>query len=249
MSYRTLDSTKIIETLQRLHQRVSERFPQSGLAAVCLELLEVSQGVQQRALMIGRPQIWLRMLVYGVAIAGIVSLALVARVIRLRNGDTDVLSLFQGVEAAVNIVVLAGAALAFLVSIETRIKRRRALRDLHELRSLAHVIDMHQLTKDPSSLLADVSQTQSSPTRKMTPFELTRYLDYCSEMLSHVGKLAAVYAQNLPDAVVIEAVNDIESMTTDLSRKIWQKITILEARAFPLEPPDSSRHQSAAARP
>ena len=63
----------------------------------------------------------------------------------------------------------------------------------------------------------------------MSPFELTRYLDYCSEMLSLTSKLAAVYAQNLPDSVVIDAVNEIESLTTNLSQKIWQKITILDA--------------------
>ena len=48
-------------------------------------------------------------------------------------------------------------------------------------------------------------------------------------MLSLTSKLAAVYAQNLPDPVVIDAVNDIESLTTNLSQKIWQKITILDA--------------------
>ena len=63
----------------------------------------------------------------------------------------------------------------------------------------------------------------------MSRFELTRYLDYCSEMLSLTNKLAALYAQNLPDAVVIDAVNDIEQLTTNLSSKIWQKITILDA--------------------
>ena len=45
-------------------------------------------------------------------------------------------------------------------------------------------------------------------------------------MLSLTSKLAAVYAQNLPDSVVIDAVYDIESLTTNLSQKIWQKITI-----------------------
>jgi hypothetical protein len=35
------------------------------------------------------------------------------------------------------------------------------------------------------------------------------------------------HAQNLNDAVVLSAVNDIETLTADLSRKIWQKITIL----------------------
>ena len=137
--------------------------------------------------------------------------------------------MLQAVEAAANIVVLLGAALFFLISLETRLKRNRSLRDLHVFRSIAHVIDMHQLTKDPSSVLASECATASSPQRRMSPFELTRYLDYCSEMLSLTSKLAAVYAQNLPDPVVIDAVNEIESLTTNLSQKVWQKITILDA--------------------
>jgi hypothetical protein len=130
-----------------------------------------------------------------------------------------------------NIVVLLGAALFFLTSLEIRLKRNRALRDLHAFRSLAHVVDMHQLTKDPSAVGEQGPATASSPPRDMSKFELTRYLDYCSEMLSLINKLAAIYPQNLPDAVVIEAVNDIEALTTSLSSKIWQKITILDMRA------------------
>jgi hypothetical protein len=63
----------------------------------------------------------------------------------------------------------------------------------------------------------------------MTRFELTRYLDYCSEMLALIGKLAALYGERMRDSVVIDAVNDIENLTTGLGRKIWQKITIIEA--------------------
>jgi len=63
----------------------------------------------------------------------------------------------------------------------------------------------------------------------MTAFQLTRYLDYCSELLSIVGKLTALYAQSLPDSVVVAAVNNIETLTTGLSRKIWQKIMQLDA--------------------
>jgi hypothetical protein len=92
---------------------------------------------------------------------------------------------------------------------------------------------MHQLTKDPSNVLAGGPSTPSSPKRGMDRFALTRYLDYCSEMLSLTNKLAALYAQHLPDAVVIDAVNDIEQLTTNLSGKIWQKITILDAGALP----------------
>jgi hypothetical protein len=46
-------------------------------------------------------------------------------------------------------------------------------------------------------------------------------------MLSLVGKVAALYAVDFEDEVVLAAVNDVENLTTGLSRKIWQKIVIL----------------------
>ena len=63
----------------------------------------------------------------------------------------------------------------------------------------------------------------------MTPFELSRYLDYCTELLSLTGKVASLYVQDFQDPVALDAVNDIENLTTGLSRKIWQKIMILDA--------------------
>jgi hypothetical protein len=88
---------------------------------------------------------------------------------------------------------------------------------------------MHQLTKDPSQIVIPLARrTPSSPRRSLTPFQLVRYLDYCSELLSLVGKLAALYAQSTSDAVVLQAVNDIEQLTNGLSRKIWQKIMMLD---------------------
>ena len=42
------------------------------------------------------------------------------------------------------------------------------------------------------------------------------------------GKVAAIYAQDFRDAVVLSAVNEVENLTTGLSRKIWKKIMILD---------------------
>ena len=116
----------------------------------------------------------------------------------------------------------------FLLTIESRLKRRRALGVLHQLRSLAHVVDMHQLTKDPERLLSAEPSTPSSPEREMSAPELGRYLDYCSELLSVTSKLAALLVQYFNDEVVLGAVNEIETLTTGLSGKIWQKIRLLE---------------------
>ncbi|MFZ4476924.1 MAG: hypothetical protein ACOYPR_17145, partial [Saprospiraceae bacterium] len=92
----------------------------------------------------------------------------------------------------------------------------------------AHVVDMHQLTKDPAFVLSDIKNTAVSHKRVLTRTELTRYLDYCSEMLALVSKIAALFAQNIEDPVVLGAVNDLESLTQGLSGKIWQKIMILD---------------------
>ena len=98
---------------------------------------------------------------------------------------------------------------------------------LHQLRSVAHVVDMHQLTKDPELVLNPIEATDSSPVRTLSRDQLERYLDYCAELLALTSKLAALHAQRLQDPVVLEAVNDLENLTSDLARKIWQKITIL----------------------
>ena len=86
---------------------------------------------------------------------------------------------------------------------------------------------MHQLTKDPTEI-GEKNDTASSPERFMTPYQLNRYLDYCNELLSILGKLAAIFSQNLPETELVKAVNDVEDLTNSLSRKIWQKINILQ---------------------
>jgi len=225
--YRTLNPQKTVETIGKLGQRIHERFPTAGLNKVCAELLTLAQENQTRAKWISRPNIAIRLgVVLVIALAAFVLIYSLSQ-LTFTSEQFTIGNLVTVSEAGINDIVLLGAAIFFLITLETRIKRTRALAALHELRSIAHVIDMHQLTKDPSHMLNKVVMTPSSPERVLTAFELTRYLDYCSEMLSLTGKLAALYAQDFRDAVVLSAVNEVEILTTGLSRKIWQKIMIL----------------------
>src|SRR4029077_6106496 len=100
---------------------------------------------------------------------------------------------------------------------------------IHELRALAHIIDMHQLTKDPESYFGRGQNTTVVRKRAMSPFELNRYLDYCSDALAVISKIAALYVQDFEDPVLLDAVDDVEDLTAGLSRKIWQKIRIFES--------------------
>jgi len=227
--FRSLDATRIADTAERLGKRISERFPGSGLSGVADSLRSEVIEAARTARWLAAPQWWVRGVAF-ITIAAMLALV-VATVLMLRGGVelfSSVAEFVQGIDSAVNELVLLVAAGYFLVGWETRRKRRRALRALHALRSLAHIIDMHQLTKDPELLLRPQQGTPSSPTRNFTAFELARYLDYCSEMLSIISKVAALYVQNFDDPVTLAAVNDVEQLTGSLSQKLWLKIDILE---------------------
>ncbi len=118
--------------------------------------------------------------------------------------------------------MLIGIGVFFLLSFERRLKHRRTLVAISELRSLAHIIDMHQLTKDPQHALRTIIDTPTSPARELSRADLSRYLDYCSEMLSLTGKIAALYVQDFDDAVVLAGVSEVETLCTGLSGKVWQ---------------------------
>jgi hypothetical protein len=227
--YRELNPQRIIETSVLLHQRIQERFPESGLSKVALEACEVAKAADQVSLWLSKPIVWVRIAV-GVAMAILLFLVLTAlSVINLNMAGARFFEVAQGVEAAVNNLVFVAIAIYFLLGIETRLKRARALKQLHVLRSMAHVVDMHQLTKDPEGPHAGQRlDTASSPKRNMTPFELTRYLDYCSELLAILSKVAAIYVQRFNDTDTVRAAGDIEDLTVGLSRNIWQKIMILD---------------------
>ncbi len=224
--FRTLDAAKLIGTLDHLQARIDERFPGSGLGKVCAELSEAARASALEAARLARPSWPWRIAASALVLLGIAAQVAAARFLHLERLQANA-DLLQILEAAVNLLLLFGGAVWFLLTVEKRLKRGRALDALHSLRALAHVIDMHQLTKDPTIVLKSHVRTAASPTRAMTRFELTRYLDYCSEMLSLIGKLAALYADEMRDSVVIDTVNDLESLTAGLAHKIWQKIMIV----------------------
>lgn len=227
---RTLRADFVVKTLETLRARIAERFPGAGLSEVAADLVATASETAARARAIGRPYLFLRFVILVLVVAGGGVLVWgMSQVSWDHVLEGNPLSLSQGLESVVNLLILLAAGVWFLMTLEQRMKRGRVLQDLHELRAFAHVVDMHQLTKDPTTILSRGATTASSPKREMTRFQLTRYLEYCAEMLALIGKLAALYGEQTPDTEVLGAVNDVEDLCTSLGRKIWQKITILSA--------------------
>lgn len=225
-----LDPEKIPQIAQKLQTRISERFPGASLAEVAGQVVVAAQQAQERLIEIQRPHIPLRIArilllasLLGM-IAWIVSHLNPAAELRKWSGVKELISIL---EPALGSSVFIGAFVLFVWGLEDRWKQRKALAALHELRSLAHVVDIHQLTKDPQHVLRKIPSTTNSPKRTLNAVELGRYFDYCSELLALISKVAALYAQGLSDPVALKGVDEIENLASGLSRKVWQKMALL----------------------
>jgi hypothetical protein len=217
-------------TVEQLERRIHARFGERGLTKAARDLGDLVVLVQSRA---AQSRARLRRTTLAARAAGIVIVVatLVALAFSLRSAVLDGLARTVDwvplLESTVNDLVFAAIALVFLWAFPERLERRALLRLLHRLRSLAHVIDMHQLSKDPEQVSPTYTATSQSVRHGLDADQLHHYLSYCSEMLSLTAKTAALCAEHSADGVVLETVSYIETLTTELSNKIWQKISLL----------------------
>ena len=140
-SYSELDPAPIRETIERLARRVAERFADSGLSRVAAELVRVADENQAVIAELRRPLWSVRaMTVFTIAmLVGLIIWAGLQLVHVVELGKVSVADLLQAVDAGTNELIVLALGVAFLVSLETRLKRRTALAMLHRLRSIAHV--------------------------------------------------------------------------------------------------------------
>jgi hypothetical protein len=233
-SFRQLDARAISETLAETGDRIRGRFPDSNLSKLAEQLYALSLEAGEMEQYLSRPN-WPLRVAGSIAIVGLLGLLVLAAVFTVgAPAEMSLSDVIQTIEAGVNDVVFFGVAAFFFLTIEVRVKRRRALAMIHQLRSLAHIVDMHQLTKDPERLMTSGAGFVPGAPRPATGIDLAKYLDFCSELLSLISKIAALLVQRFDDGVVLAGVDEIEALTTALSGKIWQKITILERAASPI---------------
>lgn len=225
--FRQLDEAKIVDTLTALRDRIHNQFPDSGLGSVAEELIAVADEVAECAKYLSKTN-WPIRIFAGLLIAGMVLVLYLAGPRVELPAGAHKFSDVQSIAAVFNIAGVSGVAVLFLLRLETNLKRKRAHAVLHELRSLAHVVDMHQLAKDPAGRRLPEPEITESPKGAMSPASLGRYLDYCTDLLSLTGKLSALLVQAFKDSVVLSEVNEIEALTSALSGRIWQKIQLLE---------------------
>lgn len=225
--YSELDAVHILSTLRTVETRTQQSFPGSGLGKVAAELHEVGQAIVLLVAKLRHP-IWALRVLTLIGIVGLIAIAVWVFYMALTispSGQDGLMETLQAIESVTNELIFLTLGIIFFATLENRLKRRAAIDSLHRLRSFAHVIDMHQLSKDPNNVLQP--ETPSDP-RFKSPEDLVHYLDLCTDLLSINSKLAALHVQYFQNNEVLNNVSEVEALSHELSRKIWQKIMILD---------------------
>jgi hypothetical protein len=209
---RHLDPNKLITTSAALAAWIDKDFNQAHLARVAANVHRLTQEAVVRAQRIRRP-IWpLRLGIWGLVLAFVAG-----AVHQLVTHRLD--EILHFLDQTKGMALYLGAFLLGFITLEVRLKRRRALQAVNELRAVAHIVDMHQLAKDQA-----IEEFRESS----TPAQMETYLHACIALLALLSKIGQLYVEHFPDAVATQSVNEFELITTGLSNKIWMKILSLK---------------------
>jgi hypothetical protein len=216
---RHLDAHKLITTSADLERWITKEFHEAHLAVVAREVHAFAQEAVAKAEKIRQP-IWALRLGIWTVVALLVAGAVHGIV---THEIADTLKFLDTTKGAAVYLSVFGA---IFIGLEIRWKRHRALKAVAEIRALAHIVDMHQLAKDPP-----IEQFRQDGRQ----VKVMEYLHACTALLALLSKVAQFYVENFPDPVATNAVNDFEMITTGLSNKIWMKILSMKGFDPPRE--------------
>lgn len=103
---------------------------------------------------------------------------------------------------------------------ETRDTRRRLGRTTLVARVLAGLAQ-------PGRLRPGYTPTARTLPSDLDAEQMYDYLSYCSELFSLIGKTAALCAEHSTDGTVLDTVSDIETLATELSSTVYQKMAMI----------------------
>jgi hypothetical protein len=225
-----LEAWYIANAAAKLEARIRARLPGRRLADVAERLSkmvpEIHDGFETSYHRYQVTRWWSRALSTVIVVGTVVTLVVAFRD-QVHSGNLHPRDLVPVAESTINDIVFASIAVFFLWALPERRERRTLVGLLHQLRTLAHVVDMHQLDKDPEQARTDYVPTDKSPPNRMNAEELHHYFDYCSELVSLIAKTAALCAERTSDPVVLGTVSNLETLAAQMSQKIWQKISLL----------------------
>lgn len=218
-----LDPARMVETAESLAREIGERLPGSSLAGLAAELASLAHATDERTKQARAPIHALRAASAAAIGVGSLTLLLVALRVHARWEFATITELFVAVQAGINLSVLLAGAAWFLGSFEARIKRRRTLESIAELREFVHVVDLTQLYFTPDLY---------GPEPSVGKLRLDHtYLLFCTRMLGLLANLAALRSRGVAVDSIIRAAFEVELLANTITAKLQSKVEAIRSAA------------------
>ncbi len=212
-----LDPARIFETAENLARDISEKLPGSSLAGLAVELTHIAHATVERTQQARRPIYAIRLLSFLAISTSLLGLWYLLDHIHARWEFGTIAEVFDATDAGFNLLVLLAGALWFLITIENRIKRKKALEFIEELREFIHVIDVTQLFYTPLVYNPDPTAARTSVT-----FDYTYFL-FCTQILAVISNLAPLYTRGAAGDSILRAASDVEMLANAITVKLLSK--------------------------
>ena len=212
-----LDPFRIVETAENLAREVGERLPGSNLSGLAVVLVQIAHSTDEQARLARKPIYSVRAGSLLAIVASTLLFGIIIFHVHARWEFSTITEVVEATDAGFNLLAILVGALWFFASFEARIKRKRVLKSIEELREFIHVIDVTQLYYTPDLYRPDGEAAHS--TRK---FDHT-YLLFCTQMLAVIGNLAPLYTRGAAGDSVLRAVSDVELLANAITVKLQSK--------------------------
>jgi hypothetical protein len=212
-----LDPARIIETAENLARVIGEKLPGSSLADLAVELSQIAHAIVERARRARRPIFVIRVVSVLAVSTSLLVLWYLLNHIHTRWEFGTITEVFEAADAGFNLLILLAGALWFLITFENRIKRKKALEFIEELREFVHVIDVTQLFYTPL-----VYNSEAAAGRTSATFDYTYFL-FCTQMLAVISNLAPLYTRGAAGDSILRAASDVEQLANAITVKLLSK--------------------------
>ncbi len=216
-----LDPARIIETAENLALCIGQRLPGRSLAGLAVELARIARETDQRARQARQPILAIRFASAVAILSSLLGLWFLLHNIHTRWEFGTITDVFESTDAGFNLLVLLAGVLWFFITLESRIKRKKALEFIEELREFIHVIDLTQLYYTPE--LYD-SGSANAPTQVGLDYT---YLLFCTQMFGVISNLAALYSRGGADDSILRAVSEVDMLATAVTTKLLSKVEMV----------------------
>lgn len=217
-------------TARKLVDRIDARFGSCELKRLAELVEKAAASSDTRLRGPYRLGFLVKVLVWPAVFVALLSLAYGFHYLHLRVEVGTAGDFVQSLNSALEILIMIAAASWFFLSLGSRLVRRGLKKAVQELAAFVHMADFAQLDKDPDRLTWKPSEiTPQSPRmgKVSTAFLLSRYLDYCGEILSLIAKIGALYATQVSDESVLNDLTELEKQTHQLRAIIGAKMSAI----------------------